>query len=61
MKILSSSADVLHKPQIWLFHIAVLQTTEKKWTKVKMYIQGVQSYCFFPLNMQICDVLAAVA
>ena len=27
--------DVLHKPQIWLFHVVVLQTTAKKWTKVK--------------------------
>ena len=23
------------KPQIWLFHFVVLQTTAKKWTKVK--------------------------
>ena len=26
-----------------------------------MHVQGVQSYCFSPLNMQICDVLVAVA
>ena len=23
------------KPQIWLFHVVVLQMTTKKWTKVK--------------------------
>ena len=23
------------KPQIWLFHVVVLLTTAKKWTKVK--------------------------
>ena len=32
---LPSSADTPHKPQIWLFHDAVLQPTAKKWTKVK--------------------------
>ena len=32
---LSPSADVLIKPQIWLFHVVVLLTTAKKWTKMK--------------------------
>ena len=49
------------KLQIWLFHVVVLLTTAKKWTKVKKHVQGVQGYCFCPLNMQICDVLVAVA
>ena len=49
------------KPQLCLFHVAVLLTTAKKWRKVKNAMQGVQSYCFCLLNMQICDVLIAVA
>ena len=35
MKNFLPSADVLLKPQIWLFHAFVLQTTAKKWTKMK--------------------------
>ena len=27
----------------------------------KWHVQSVQSYCFCPLNMQICDVLVALA
>ena len=53
--------DVLDKPQIWLFHDVVWPTTAKKWTKVKTHVQSVQSYCFCLLNMQIRDVLVAVA
>ena len=49
------------KPQLSLFHVAVLLTTAKKWTKVKTHVQSVQSYCFCLINMQICDVLVAVA
>ena len=45
------------KPQICLFHVVVLLTTAKKWTKVKN-ARAEQSYC--PLNMQIFDVLVAV-
>ena len=48
-------------PQIWLFQVVVLQTTAKKWTKVKSQVQRVWSYCFCPLNMQICEGLVAVA
>ena len=50
------------KPQLSLFHVAVLLTTAKKWTKVKnAHVQSVQSYCFSRINMQICDVLFVVA
>ena len=45
------------KPQIWLF-----ADDGKEVDKIeKTHVQGVQSYCFCPLNMQICDVLVAVA
>ena len=50
------------KLQIWLFHVVVLQTTAQKWTKVKDARAGrAKLLFFFPLNMQICDVLIAVA
>ena len=50
------------KPQLSLFHVAVLLTTAKKWTKgKKRHLQSVQSYFFCLINMQICDVLVAVA
>ena len=33
---LSTNADFLHlRPKIWPFHVVVLHTTLKKWTKVK--------------------------
>ena len=32
---LSSSADVLHKTSNFVFHVVVLLTTAKKWTKMK--------------------------
>ena len=62
---LSSTAYTsLVKPQIWPFNVGVLQMTATKWTKGKTHVQSVQSYCFRSLifvNMQICDVLVAVA
>ena len=58
---LSSSADVLHKTKTWLFHVVVWLTTAKKWTKVKNARAGRAKHCFYPLNIQIRDVLAAVA
>ena len=33
------------KPQIWLFHVVVLQTRGKKWTKAKNAFAGL---LFFP-------------
>ena len=35
MKIYSQVLTFFVKPQIWLFHVVVLQTTAKKWTKVE--------------------------
>ena len=61
MKIYPQVMTLFIKPQIWLFHVVVLLTTAKKWTKVKNARAGRASYCFYPLNMQICDVLVAVA
>ena len=50
----------LVKPQIWPFRVVVLQTTAKKWTKVENARAGRSEILFWPLNMQICDVLVAV-
>ena len=36
------------KPQFWLFHVAVLQTTAKKWTKVKNVRAGRVKLLFLP-------------
>ena len=49
MKIYPQVLTFFKKPQIWLFHLVVLQTTTKKRTKAKKHVQGVQSYCFCPL------------
>ena len=51
------------KPQTWQFHVVVLQTTAKKWTKMKnaRAQRAKLRYSFCLLNMQICDVLVAVA
>ena len=35
MKIYPQVLTFFMKPQIWLFHVVVLLTTAKKWTKVK--------------------------
>ena len=35
-------------PQMWLFHIVVLQTTAKKWTKVKNARAGRAKLLFLP-------------
>ena len=55
MKISPQVLAFLIKPEVWLFHVVVLQMTAKKWTKVKNKRAG-QSYCLCSLNMQICDV-----
>ena len=36
MKIYPQVLTFVIQPQIWLFHVAVLQTTAKKWTKMKI-------------------------
>ena len=40
------------KPQIWLFHVVILLTMAKKWTK-----QSVQSYCFCPLKAMLHEAI----
>ena len=57
LQVLTSSI----KPQIWLFHFAVLMTTAKKWTKMKNARAERLKLLFLPVNMKICDVLVAVA
>ena len=47
--------------QTWLFHVVALLRTAKKWTKMKNACAGRAKLLFCPLNMQICDVLVAVA
>ena len=49
MKVYPQVLTLFIKPQIWPFHVVLL------------HVQGVQSYCFCRLNMQICAVLVAVA
>ena len=36
------------KPQFWLFHVKVLQTTAKKWAKVKNVRAGRVKLLFLP-------------
>ena len=60
MKICSQVLMSYIKPEIWLFHVAVLQMTAKKWTKVKNARAGRAKLLICPVNMQICDVLVAV-
>ena len=61
MKIYPQVLTSLIKPRIWLFLVVVLQTTAKKWTKMKHASAGCAKLLFCPLNMQIFDVLVAVA
>ena len=47
---------------MWLFHVVVLLPTAKKWTKMKnAHAERAKATVFRPLNMQICNVLVAVA
>ena len=59
---LSSSADVLPKTSNLVISRFCFADDGKEIDKnEKMHVQSVQSYRFWPLNMQICDVLVAVA
>ena len=51
MKIYPQVLTFFTKPKIW----------ERNGQKWKMHVQRVQSYCFCPLKMQVCDVLVVVA
>ena len=46
MKIYPQVLAFFIKPQIWLFHVAVLQTTAKKWTKVKNMCRACKAIVF---------------
>ena len=48
MKIYPYVLTLFIKPQIWLFHVANLQTTAKKWTKVKNALAGLAKLLFLP-------------
>ena len=48
MKIYAQVLTFFIKPQIWLFHVVVLQTTAKKLTKVKNARAGRAKLLFLP-------------
>ena len=54
---LSSNADVLPK----ISSVVISRCFKEKDENEKMHMQSVQSYCFCSQNMQICDVLVAIA
>ena len=59
---LSSSANVLPKTSNLVISRSCFADDGKEIEKnEKMHVQSVQRYCFCSLNMQICDVLVAVA
>ena len=58
---LSSSADVLPKTSNLVISCCCFADDSKEIDKdEKMHVQSVQSCCFCPLNVQICDFLVAV-
>ena len=59
---LSPSADVLHNTSNLVISRCCFADDGKEMDRnEKMHVQSVQSYCFCSLNMQICNVLVAVA
>ena len=48
MKIHPQMLTFFKKPKIWLFHVVVLLTTAKKWSKVKNARAGRAKLLFFP-------------
>ena len=48
MKIYFQVLTLFINPQIWLFHVVVLLTTAKKWTKVKNARAGRAKLLFLP-------------
>ena len=48
MKVYPQALTLFIKPQIWLFHVVVLLTTAKKWTKVKNARAGRAKLLFLP-------------
>ena len=47
MKVYPQVLTLFMNPQIWLFHVVVLLTTAKKWTKVKNARAGRAKLLFF--------------
>ena len=61
-KNLSSNADVLHKTSNLVISRCCFADDGKEMDKKrKTHVQSVQSYCLWPLNLKICDVLVDVA
>ena len=59
---LCPSAEVLHSTSNLVISRCSFADDGKEIDKKgKTHVQGVQSYCFCLLNMQICNVLVAVA
>ena len=59
---LSSTAPVLPKTSNLVISRCCFADDGKEIDKnEKIHVQSVQIFCFFSLNMQICDVLVAVA
>ena len=59
---LSPSADVLHNTSNLVISRCCFADDGKEMDRnEKMHVQSVQSYCFCSLNVQICNVLVAVA
>ena len=48
MKIYPQVLTSFIKPQIWLFHVVVLQTAAKKWTKAERVRAGSTKLLFLP-------------
>ena len=48
MKVYPQVLTLFMNPQIWLFHVVVLLTTAKKWTKVKNARAGRAKLLFLP-------------
>ena len=48
MKVYPQVLTLFMNPQIWLFHVVVLLTTAKKWTKVKNAREGRAKLLFLP-------------
>ena len=48
MKVYPQVLTLFMNPQIWLFHVVVLLTTAKKWTKVKNARAGRAKLLYLP-------------
>ena len=60
MKIYLQGLTYFIKPEIWLFYIVVLQTTAKKWTKVKNSHAGHVKLLFWPTYCVVHNSSSAI-